>query len=59
VWGASDRLLDLEYGRALANAIPGARFEVLPNTGHIPQVESPDLLLKAVRSVTAGSGAEV
>jgi pimeloyl-ACP methyl ester carboxylesterase len=45
VWGASDRIADADYGRALASAIPGARFELLPETGHVPQIESPDRLL--------------
>ena len=45
VWGASDRIADADYGRALASAIPDARFELLPETGHVPQIESPDRLL--------------
>ncbi|MFI5952552.1 alpha/beta fold hydrolase [Cryptosporangium sp. NPDC051539] len=43
VWGDADRIVSPEYGRAYADAIPGARFEVLPKTGHLPQLESPDL----------------
>src|SRR6266571_4461180 len=34
VWGDSDRIADIEYGRALARAIPGSRFQLLPGTGH-------------------------
>lgn len=45
VWGDSDGIADPDYGRSLADAIPGAQFELLPNTGHLPQVESPQLLL--------------
>jgi pimeloyl-ACP methyl ester carboxylesterase/mannose-6-phosphate isomerase-like protein (cupin superfamily) len=48
VWGASDRIADPGYGRALAAAIPGARFDLLPETGHVPQIESPDRLLAAL-----------
>ena len=48
VWGDSDGIADPDYGRALAAAIPGARFQVLPDTGHLPQLESPQLLLDAV-----------
>jgi pimeloyl-ACP methyl ester carboxylesterase len=44
VWGASDRIADPAYGRVYAAAIPGATFELLPATGHLPQLESPDLL---------------
>ena len=48
VWGDADRIVDPGYGRAYAAAIPGARFELLPETGHLPQLESPEQLLRAV-----------
>lgn len=48
VWGESDRIVTPEFGRAFAAAIPGARFQLLPKTGHVPQLESPALLLDAV-----------
>ena len=50
VWGDADRIADPDYGRAYAAAVPGARFELLPQTGHLPQLESPDLLIDALRS---------
>jgi pimeloyl-ACP methyl ester carboxylesterase len=31
-----------------AAAIPGARFHLLPATGHVPQAESPAQLLAAI-----------
>jgi pimeloyl-ACP methyl ester carboxylesterase len=49
VWGDSDRIADPNYGRAYAAAIPGAQFHLLPATGHVPQIESPALLLGAIR----------
>jgi pimeloyl-ACP methyl ester carboxylesterase len=48
LWGDSDQIADRVYGRAFAAAIPGARFQVLPGTGHVPQIESPAQLLGAV-----------
>jgi len=48
VWGESDRIADPEYGRAFAEAIPGARFELLSGTGHVPQVETPELLVSKI-----------
>lgn len=48
VWGEADRIGDPDYGRAYAAAIPGARFELLPGAGHLPQLETPEQLLRAV-----------
>ncbi|WP_284294994.1 alpha/beta fold hydrolase [Luteimicrobium album] len=48
VWGEDDRIADPGYGRALAAAIPGAQFELLSRTGHLPQLESPELLADVV-----------
>jgi pimeloyl-ACP methyl ester carboxylesterase len=49
VWGASDRVIDPEYGRAYAQAFPDARFELIPEAGHLPQIEQPERLLTLVR----------
>ncbi|MFD9698848.1 alpha/beta fold hydrolase [Lentzea sp. NPDC059081] len=48
VWGESDRIVDVEYGKAFAAAIPGATFTLVPRSGHLPQVETPDELLDVV-----------
>jgi pimeloyl-ACP methyl ester carboxylesterase len=48
VWGDSDHIADADYGRAFANAIPGGRFQLLRDTGHLPQIETPGQLLDAV-----------
>jgi pimeloyl-ACP methyl ester carboxylesterase len=49
LWGDSDQIVTPEYGRAWADAIPKARFEVLKDTGHMPQLETPDQVLEALR----------
>ncbi|WP_426503748.1 alpha/beta fold hydrolase [Dactylosporangium sp. McL0621] len=46
IWGDSDGIAGPEYGRAYAEAIPGARFVLLERTGHLPQLESPDALIE-------------
>jgi pimeloyl-ACP methyl ester carboxylesterase len=48
--GESDRVVDPEYGRAYAAAIPNAKFQLLPNAGHFPQIETPEQLLAAIWS---------
>ena len=48
LWGASDRIVDPDYGRAFAAAIPVSTFALLPRTGHLPQVETPEELLGAM-----------
>ena len=48
LWGESDGIVDLDYGRAYAKAIPLARFQVLPATGHSPQLETPDQVIAAI-----------
>jgi pimeloyl-ACP methyl ester carboxylesterase len=49
LWGDSDQIADPDYGRAYAAAIPAARFQLLKDTGHMPQVETPDQLMQAIR----------
>ncbi|MFF3707955.1 alpha/beta fold hydrolase [Streptomyces phaeochromogenes] len=44
-WGASDQVVDADYGRAYAQAIPEAEFRLLEGTGHMPQSETPEQLL--------------
>jgi pimeloyl-ACP methyl ester carboxylesterase len=50
LWGESDQIVEPAYGQAYAAAIDGARFEVLPATGHMPQMETPDLVLQAIQT---------
>jgi len=48
LWGESDRIVEPIYGQVYAAAIPGARFEILPGTGHVPQIETPELVIEAI-----------
>jgi pimeloyl-ACP methyl ester carboxylesterase len=58
--GGLDRITPPRYGRAVANAIPGARFEVLAEEAHQPFKEVPDLFNATVdtfwRQVEARGG---
>jgi pimeloyl-ACP methyl ester carboxylesterase len=48
VWGKADRMIPVEHGEAYAKAIPGARFVLIPEAGHLPQLETPGRLLAVV-----------
>jgi pimeloyl-ACP methyl ester carboxylesterase len=53
IWGESDGIADVEYGRRYAAEIDGAEFVVMERTGHLPQLESPDRLLPLLFEFTA------
>jgi len=48
VWGESDGIVDADYGRAYAQSLPNARFALIPEAGHVPQIEQPERLLALV-----------
>ncbi len=50
VWGESDGVVNPEYGRSYARAIPNARFETLPQAGHYPYLEQPERFVNLVAS---------
>jgi YbgC/YbaW family acyl-CoA thioester hydrolase len=49
VVGESDSLIPPEQGRAMAQAIPGARFATIPGAGHLPSVEQPAATTQILR----------
>ena len=48
VWGESDRVVDPDYGRVYAQSFSDARFQLIPEAGHLPQIEQPERLLTLV-----------
>ena len=50
LWGASDRIVSPDYGRAYAGLIPGARFALIEAAGHHPHVEQPEAFVHHVAS---------
>ena len=57
VWGDSDRLVPAGFSRHVARAIPSARQVVLPECGHVPQVELADRTNALIRGHIARSAA--
>jgi len=51
LWGEDDPWIPLKRGKALATAMPKARFQTLPGAGHLPQLEVPDLVLHHVQGL--------
>lgn len=48
IWGDSDRIVDVAHAKALTAALPLSRLTVLPASGHLPQLETPEELLGAL-----------
>lgn len=48
LWGASDGIVKPSYGRAYSELIPGARFEIIAEAGHHPEIEQPEVFVDRV-----------
>lgn len=42
VWGESDQIFPPAYGAGFAAGFPNARFELVRDAGHLPQIEKPE-----------------
>lgn len=52
-WSEFDRLVPAEtYGRAARERLPGAEWVLLPEVGHIPMIDDPDLVVRTILAVT-------
>ena len=52
IWGEADRMTTPAYGKEYTAAIPGAEFHLLPDAGHLPQIETPEALLTLFEQFT-------
>ena len=48
VWGASDRVVTPDYGRAYSRLIPGSHLAVIEGAGHHPEIEQPEAFVERV-----------
>jgi len=53
VWGASDRLVPLEYAKQLQSLIPHGSLAVIERCGHAPQLERPRELTQVLQKILA------
>jgi len=52
-WGDDDHAIPLAVGRRIAAGLPGSRLVVVPDCGHIPPIEQPEVFM---RELTAFAG---
>lgn len=48
VWGENDLVLPKEHGERLARDLPNAQLQIIPEVGHIPNQECPQVVDKAI-----------
>ena len=44
LWGKDDPIVPVDYAELYAQQLSGATLKILPNTGHSPQYETPDVV---------------
>jgi pimeloyl-ACP methyl ester carboxylesterase len=59
VWGEDDPIVSPDYGRAYAASFPNARFALIPQAGHLPQMDQPERLLSVVSEFIASVAASL
>jgi pimeloyl-ACP methyl ester carboxylesterase len=48
LWGAADRVVTPDYGRAYSALIPTSRFELIEAAGHHPEIEQPECFVERI-----------
>lgn len=43
IWGANDRIIPPAYGEAFQRLIPGSTLTTIPDAGHLPHLEQPEM----------------
>lgn len=44
IWGEEDKVLHPRWARKFAQGVPGSELVMIPDTGHMPQIEAPELV---------------
>ena len=56
IYGMRDKLVDPQTSRRAARTFPHNRLLVLPDSGHVAQMEHPDIVARAVAELLAANG---
>jgi pimeloyl-ACP methyl ester carboxylesterase len=56
IWGDSDRIVTPAYGARYASAFPNARFQIVEDAGHLPQIEQPTTTLALIDDYVRDQG---
>lgn len=55
-WAEQDRTIPLlRYGAPMVHAVPGSELVLLPDVGHVPMYDDPDLVVRTILEVTRSS----
>jgi 3-oxoadipate enol-lactonase len=49
IHGADDQLIPVSEAQSMHTQLPGSRLVIIPNAGHLPNLEQPELFNQAVR----------
>jgi pimeloyl-ACP methyl ester carboxylesterase len=58
VWGASDRLVPLDYAKKLQSLLPQSTLTVIEHCGHAPQLECPKQLTRVLLRLLASDSSD-
>jgi len=58
VWGGLDRFFPIAHAYAAVDAVPSTRLLVLPDSGHWPHMQEPDVFNSELTAFLKGSAGE-
>ena len=58
VWGRNDNFSPFAHAKTLVNLMPQCTLHAVEHCGHVPQIEWPDIYIKAVKSFLDQSPAD-
>jgi pimeloyl-ACP methyl ester carboxylesterase len=54
VWGEQDAIVPVAHGRRAARLLPNGRCRVIPDCGHMPELEQPEVFVRLVEEFLHG-----